>query len=200
MQLAAEEQLRRGNEFLDLHVGDTAFVMPNPWDAGSARLLLQLGFPALATTSAGLSFMMGKPDGENRVTRAEALDNARSIVAATDLPVSADLESCYAGSAGGIAGTIRLGAEAGLVGCSIEDAAGDPADPPGAEAIRAVCTAVDRPVNVLAGAAHTLSVDELMAHVPGPDFPTGGIIMGRNTIRQAYHTGRGSIVMRAVSP
>ena len=70
--------------------------MPNPWDAGSARLLASLGFVALATTSAGLAYALGRPDGEGAITRAETLGNARSIVAATTLPVSADLENCFA--------------------------------------------------------------------------------------------------------
>ena len=128
-QLALEDQYRRGAAFRDLHAGDGAFVMPNPWDAGTARLLTRLGFAALATTSAGLAFALGLRDGVNLIDRADALGNARSIVAATQLPVSADLESCYAATLPEVAETVRLAAEAGLVGCSIEDATGHPEDP-----------------------------------------------------------------------
>lgn len=224
MQLAPDDQHRRGVAFHKLHT-EGAFVLPNPWDAGSAHLLSQLGFAALATTSAGLAFALAKPDGTNQISREEALQNARSIVGATHLPVSADLESCYADSTEGIAETIRLAADAGLVGCSIEDATGDPEAPiqpievavehvaaavaaaralpfpftltaraenflygradlrdtirrlrayeeagadvlyapglPDVDAIRTVCTAVNRPVNVLAGVGPALSVDEL---------------------------------------
>lgn len=124
MQLAAEDQHRRAVAFRELHVGAEAFVIPNPWDAGTARLLSQLGFAALATTSAGLAFALGRPDGAHLIDRQETLLNARSIVAATHLPVSADLESCFGETAGEIAMTIRLAAEAGVVGCSIEDATG----------------------------------------------------------------------------
>ena len=126
MQLDAEDQFQRGAAFRDLHAGDGAFVIPNPWDAGTARLLSQLGFAALATTSAGLAFALGRSDGAKLVARDETLGNARSIVAGTHLPVSADLERCYAESPEEIAETIRLAADAGLVGCSIEDATGNP--------------------------------------------------------------------------
>lgn len=145
MELNPEDQYRRAVAFARLHEGERAFVVANAWDAGSARLLWQLGFPALATTSAGLAFSLGRPDGANLVGRDEALENARSIVAATPLPVSGDLESCYADSAEGVAQTIRLAAESGLVGASIEDATGDPDDPilPVAEAAERVAAAVE---------------------------------------------------------
>ena len=202
--------------------------MPNPWDAGSARLLASLGFVALATTSAGLAYALGRPDGEGAITRAETLGNARSIVAATTLPVSADLENCFADDPKVAATTITAASEAGLVGGSIEDATGRSESPiydftlavervaacveasrrlpfpftltaraegflhgqgnleevirrlqafekvgadvlfapglPSLDAIRAVCSAVSRPVNVvvgIGGAAWT--VDELSA-------------------------------------
>lgn len=227
MLLDPADQYRRGVSFKEAHAGERAFVVANAWDAGSARLLSQLGFAALATTSAGLAFALGRSDGVNLLDREQALDNARSIVAATPLAVSADLESCYAGSAEEIATTIRLAAAAGLVGASIEDATGDPDDPilpvetavervtaaveaaralpfpftltaraenflygredlkdtiarlqayeaagadvlyapclPDAEAIRLVCSVLDKPVNVLAGVGPMLSVDELSA-------------------------------------
>jgi 2-methylisocitrate lyase-like PEP mutase family enzyme len=226
MRLDAADQHRRGTLFRDLHQGPGAFVMPNPWEAGTARLLTGLGFPALATTSAGLAVSLGRPDGANLVTRDETLRNAAGIVAATPLPVSADLESCFGETVAEVAETIRLAAAAGLVGGSIEDATGDRDDPilpigraaervaaaaeaarglpfpftltaraenflygradlddtirrllayqeagadvlyapglPGPDAIRAVCAAVDRPVNVLAGGGgRPLSAAEL---------------------------------------
>jgi 2-methylisocitrate lyase-like PEP mutase family enzyme len=120
-------QLEKAERFKALHERPGAFVIPNPWDAGSARLLAQLGFEALATTSAGFAFSIAKPDGA--VTRDETLDNVRAIVAATDLPVSADLEKGFGDDPETCAETIRLGANAGLVGGSIEDATGRADDP-----------------------------------------------------------------------
>lgn len=93
--------------------------MPNPWDAGSAKILETLGFAALATTSGGFAGTLGRPDG--RVTRDEALDHAARVVAAVDVPVSADLENGFADDPAEVAETIRLAAETGLAGCSIED-------------------------------------------------------------------------------
>ncbi|GAB3974819.1 isocitrate lyase/phosphoenolpyruvate mutase family protein [Plantactinospora veratri] len=143
MTLDAADQHRRAVTFRRLHEGPT-FVLPNPWDVGSARVLAQLGFPALATTSAGLAFALGRPDGANLVSRAETLQNVRMIAAATPLPVAADLESGFGDSPAEVAETIRLAAEAGAVGGSIEDATGDPAEPirPLDEAVRRVEVAV----------------------------------------------------------
>jgi len=104
-------------------------VLPNAWDAGSARILAGLGFEAIATTSAGLAFMLGRRDGRAAVSRAEALADVRDIVAATHLPVSADLEDGYGPSPEDCAETMRLAAAAGLCGCTIEDTTADPADP-----------------------------------------------------------------------
>lgn len=112
-----------------LHHRDTAFVIPNPWDAGSARLLTSLGFEALATTSAGYAFSKGKRDSIAGLTRDEILANAAEIVAATDLPVSADLEDGFGAAPQTCADTIRMACDIGLVGGSIEDATGD-ADAP----------------------------------------------------------------------
>ena len=123
------DQHRRAIRFRRLHEGSEPFVVANAWDAGSACMLTQVGFAALATTSAGLAFALGRPDGANRVSRDETLANARAIVAATHLPVSADLESGYGETAEELATTIRLAADAGLVGGSIEDATGDPDHP-----------------------------------------------------------------------
>src|SRR5437763_7050842 len=126
MQLAAADQQRRGVAFADLHRGPDPFVVANPWDAGTARILTGLGFPALATTSGGLAFALGRRDAANQVTREETLRNVREIVSATHLPVSADLENGFGDSPEEVAETIRLAAEAGLVGGSIEDATGRP--------------------------------------------------------------------------
>lgn len=109
--------------FRALHEGPAAFVIPNPWDVGSARLLAGLGFHALATSSAASACALGKRDGG--LTRDEALAHARLIVDATDLPVSADLEKGFGDAPELVAETIRLAAEVGLVGCTIEDATGN---------------------------------------------------------------------------
>jgi 2-methylisocitrate lyase-like PEP mutase family enzyme len=122
-------QTFKGEILQALHQRQGIFVIPNPWDAGSARLLAHLGFEALATTSAGLAFSLGKPDGSAVVTREEALANARVIVDATELPVSADLENGYGNEPWICAETVLLAADIGLAGASIEDATGNPADP-----------------------------------------------------------------------
>src|SRR5690349_18921124 len=113
--------------FRKLHEGPGAFIIPNPWDAGSARLLAGLGFEALATSSGASAGVLGRRDG--LVTREEALGHARAIVEATDLPVSADLEKGFADAPEGVAETIRLAAAVGLVGCTIEDFSGNPQKP-----------------------------------------------------------------------
>lgn len=122
-------QARKADAFAALHQRPGCFVIPNPWDAGTAKLLAALGFEALATTSAGLSFTVGRRDGVREVTRDEILANAGQIVAATPLPVAADLENCFADDPVAAAETIRLAADAGLVGGSIEDQTGDAANP-----------------------------------------------------------------------
>lgn len=212
--------------FRALHERAGAFVIPNPWDAGTARILTALGFEALATTSAGYAFSVGRRDGVAGMTRDEILANAKQIVEATDLPVSADLENGYGRSPETCAETIRLASEIGLAGGSIEDATGDSNDPiyefplaverigaaakaahdcrfvltaraenflhgrpdlddtirrlqafaeagadvvyapglPSLEAIRKVCAAVSKPVNVVMGLkGATFSVEELAA-------------------------------------
>ncbi len=122
-------QADKAAAFRALHARPGVFVMPNPWDAGTARLLASLGFEALATTSLGLANSLGRADGTGAVSRGEVLDNCRAISDATDLPVNADLENGYADEPRAAAGMIRLAAEAGVVGGSIEDATGDPARP-----------------------------------------------------------------------
>jgi 2-methylisocitrate lyase-like PEP mutase family enzyme len=109
----------RRARFRALHAADTLFVMPNPWDAGSARLLAASGFEALATTSAGFAWSLGKLDGA--VTRDELVAHVSALAAATDLPLNVDSERCYPDDPGGVAETVALLAEAGAAGFSIED-------------------------------------------------------------------------------
>jgi 2-methylisocitrate lyase-like PEP mutase family enzyme len=116
------EQQEKAERFLAMHTGSTPLLLPNPWDAGSAKLLASLGFEALATTSSGFAATLGRLDGG--VSREEAIEHARTIVEATDLPVSADLENGYADDPAGVAETIGLALGAGLAGCSVEDYSG----------------------------------------------------------------------------
>ncbi len=162
-------QAEKAETFERLHQRDGAFVIPNPWDAGTARLLGGMGFEALATTSAGLAFALGRPDGRGSVSRKEALQNAKDIVDATDLPVSADLEGGYGDAPETAAETIRMAAMVGLVGGSIEDATGRADEPiypfdAAVERVRAAVAAarelpfkfmlVGRAENYLHGRAH----------------------------------------------
>jgi 2-methylisocitrate lyase-like PEP mutase family enzyme len=131
----ATTQIEKAKKFRALHKlpatpgapiersGPGAFIIPNPWDAGSARILAGLGFEALATTSAGFAFSLGRRDGS--LTRDEVLAHCRSIAGATDLPVSADLENCFGDDPKTVAETIRLAGATGIVGGSVEDASGD---------------------------------------------------------------------------
>lgn len=119
----------RAAEFRRLHEGPGAFVMPNPWDTGTARILAGLGFRALATTSGGLAYRLGRSDGEAAVSRAEALAHSAEIAEATPLPVNGDLENGFGHDPESVAETIRGAAAAGLVGCSIEDFTSAPGDP-----------------------------------------------------------------------
>ena len=128
--------------FRDLHKPGEPLLMPNPWDAGSARVLASLGFAALATTSSGFAATLGRMDGN--VTLDEALAHAAVIAAATDRPVSADFENAFADEPAGVAGNISRAAATGLAGCSIEDFTGRPGDPiyaPGLAAERVAAAA-----------------------------------------------------------
>jgi 2-methylisocitrate lyase-like PEP mutase family enzyme len=124
MPLSQQDKAKR---FRALHQAPDAFVVANVWDGGSARMMAALGFPALATSSGASAGMLGRRDG--RVTRDEAMAQARVICEATDLPVSADLEKGFGDAPEIVAETIGLAAAAGLVGCSIEDASGNPDAP-----------------------------------------------------------------------
>lgn len=116
---AVSDASDRGATLRALHHGPGAFIIPNPWDAGTARILAGMGFRALATTSAGMAFALGVPEG--RVSREDVLQHCRMIVAATSLPVSADLEKGFGDSPESVFETVRAAAAAGLAGCSIED-------------------------------------------------------------------------------
>lgn len=122
-------QSEKHQAFVELHRRSGAFVIPNPWDAGSSRILTALGFEALATTSAGFAYSIGRRDSAAALSREALLENARAIVEATHLPVSADLEDGFGTAPQACAETVALASGVGLVGGSIEDATGDPAKP-----------------------------------------------------------------------
>ena len=122
-------QFEKAAQFLSLHQKMHTFIMPNAWDAGSAKILAAQGFSAIATTSAGIAFSHGLPDYEGALTREEMLNSIERVVRAVDLPVSADLESGYGESAEDVAQTIRLAIATGIVGGNIEDYTGDKARP-----------------------------------------------------------------------
>ena len=122
-------QAAKAQAFRALHERSKIFVMPNPWDVGTAKLLTSLGFEALATTSLGFASTLGRVDGTLSVSREELIANCRAIAAATDLPINADLENGYADDPDEAAMIIRMAAEAGVVGGSIEDATGNSTQP-----------------------------------------------------------------------
>jgi 2-methylisocitrate lyase-like PEP mutase family enzyme len=117
----------KASRFLELHRPGQPLLMPNAWDAGSAKVLASLGFQALATTSSGFAATLGRLD--YHVTREEALEHSRTIAGATDVPVSADLENAYADDPDGVAETVRVASETGLAGCSVEDFSGRDDEP-----------------------------------------------------------------------
>src|ERR1700730_2037773 len=138
-------QADKAELFRALHEGPEPLLLPNPWDAGSAKLLASLGFAALATTSSGFAATLGRLDGS--VTRDEALAHAAQVAAATSLPVSANLENAFADEPDGVAETIRMAVQAGLAGCSVEDFTGQPGSP-----IYDIGLATDRVAAAAAGA------------------------------------------------
>jgi len=137
------ERFERARRFLALHRAGDPLLMPNPWDAGTAKLFASLGYRALATTSSGFAGTLGRLDGG--ASRDEVLAHADAIVAATELPVNADLESCFADDPGGVAETLRRAAATGIAGCSIEDYDADAAEPIFSldEAVERVAAAVE---------------------------------------------------------
>lgn len=152
----------KGSAFRELHKRDSAFIIPNPWDIGTARLLAHMGFEALATTSAGYAFSVGRRD--NSIGRDEMMAHVTAIAGATDLPVSADLENGFGDEPAVVAETLRLAAKTGLVGCSIEDSTQSPDTPiyeyeQAVERIRAaveVAAALDFPFTLTARAENYL--------------------------------------------
>jgi 2-methylisocitrate lyase-like PEP mutase family enzyme len=146
---ATSGQQAKVQRFLDLHHGGQPLLIPNPWDAGSARLLESLGFAALATTSSGFAATLGRPDMS--VTRDEALAHGAAVAAAVSVPVSADLENGFADDPAGVAQTVRGAIAAGLAGCSIEDSTGRAGDPIYDQAL-----AIDRVAAAAEAAAGTL--------------------------------------------
>ena len=124
-----ETMTERGQRFRDLHAGDGVFVMPNAWDAGSAYLLQEAGFAAIGTTSAGIAYSLAVPDYESALSRESALRETEMITRAVSIPVSADAENGYGHEPETVAHCIKLFAQAGCVGASIEDYTGDKNDP-----------------------------------------------------------------------
>jgi 2-methylisocitrate lyase-like PEP mutase family enzyme len=120
-------QSEKAKDFAALHRAPEGFILPNPWDVGSARIMAHHGFKALATSSAACANVLGKSDYQ--ITRDEAMAHCRLIAEATDLPVSADLEKCFADKPEGVADTVLMASETGIVGCSVEDATGDAKEP-----------------------------------------------------------------------
>lgn len=155
--------------FRALHERPGAFVIPNPWDVGSARILAALGFEALATTSAGLAFSLGVAEG--KVSREETLEHCRALVAATPLPVSADLEKGFGDDPETVAETVRMAAAAGLAGCSIEDHTGRRDDPifPFDLAVERVAAAVEAARSVPGDFVLTARCENLLWGRPGLD-------------------------------
>lgn len=180
------DQNKKALAFRALHERPGAFIMPNPWDTGTARMLAALGFEALATTSLGYANTLGKAD--STVDREDTIANCREISAATDLPVNADLENCFAHEPEAAAETIRLAAEAGVVGGSIEDFTGDRAD-----AIYDFDLAVAR-VRAAAAVAHSLPFP-FMLTARAENLIRGRVDMA-DTIRrlQAYETAGADVL------
>jgi len=124
-----KSQKEKAGKFKSLHEKPESFIIPNPWNSGTAKILTNLNFKALATTSAGLAFSLGRPDLSKKLSLDEVLDNAKEIIAASDLPVSADLENGYGDSPEDVYNTIKQAGQIGLVGASIEDASGIESNP-----------------------------------------------------------------------
>lgn len=122
-------QTERGLRFRQLHAAGSIFLMPNAWDEGSALMLASMGFPAIATTSAGICFSLGFPDQESAVSKATMLERVGAIAAALRVPVSADLQSGYGADPEEVGSTIASAVRAGVVGANVEDLSGDPASP-----------------------------------------------------------------------
>lgn len=184
-------QKEKAQHFRKLHEGP-CFVIPNPWDVGSAKLLAGMGFAALATSSAASAAVIGKLD--HALTRDEALAHSRTIVDATDLPVSADLENGFGDAPEAVAETVRRAAEAGLVGCTIEDATGNTAHP-----LYEFSLAVER-ISAGAAAAHAAGFPfQLTARTHNLLFPGGQL---DETVRrlQAFEKAGASVLFAPALP
>jgi 2-methylisocitrate lyase-like PEP mutase family enzyme len=144
----------RRSRFAELHAADELFVIPNPWDVGSARLLEAMGFSAVATTSSGMANALGRHD--QHTSRAQLVAHVEALVAATTIPVHVDSEACFPGEPGGITETVRLLAQAGAAGCSIEDF-----DPAAGTTVLPVEAAAER-VAEAAAAAHAPATPMLL--------------------------------------
>ncbi len=180
----ANTQADTAAAFRALHERDGIFVMPNAWNAGSARILAEAGFPALGTTSAGIAYCLGRPDYDRRVSREEMMEELARIATAVDLPVSADLEAGYGPRPEDVAETIRLSIEAGMAGGSIEDYTGDPTnplfEPPEAlERLHAAREAADA-----SGLAYTLT-GRAECYLVGHPGPFGESVRRLNLYREA---------------
>ncbi|HVU72211.1 MAG TPA: isocitrate lyase/phosphoenolpyruvate mutase family protein [Mycobacteriales bacterium] len=154
--------MTKRDDFLALHVPGDPLLIPNPWDAGSARVLASLGFRALATTSGGFAATLGRRDGS--VTRGEAIGHGAAVAAAVDVPVSADLENAFADDPAGVAETVERAVEAGLAGCSVEDWSGSAIYEPGLaeERVAAAVAAAGGRIAITARAEnHLHGVDDL---------------------------------------
>jgi 2-methylisocitrate lyase-like PEP mutase family enzyme len=179
-------QTEKAAAFLALHRGPTPLLMPNPWDLGSARLLEAMGFSALATTSGGLAASLGRLDGS--VSRDEAIDHARVLADALDVPVSADLENCFADDPADVADTVQMAIDAGLAGCSVEDYSTNPNEP-----IYELALARDR-VAAAAEVAHRGPV-HLVVTARAENFIRGRIDLDDTIARlQAYQEAGADVV------
>lgn len=178
------DQLHKALRLSELHARDHTFLMPNAWDAGSARMLSSLGFPAIATTSAGIAFSLGLPDYERAVSREVMLERVGRITAAVDVPVSADLEAGYGAEPQRVGETIRQAIAVGAVGGNIEDVTGEPSAPLfdlmlATERIRAAREAADA-----SGMPFTLTA-RTDCYLAGVDTPFAAAVQRANHYRQA---------------
>lgn len=181
-------QAEKAAAFYEAHRRDSAFIIPNPWDIGTARVLAHLGFEALATTSSGYAFSVGRRD--NTIGRDEMLRHVASIASATDLPVSGDMEHGYGDDPDSVAETVRLAAASGLVGCSIEDSTKRSDDP-----LYDIGLAAER-IRAAAEAAHSLPFPFTLT-ARAENFITGRPDLKDATLRLQAYQDAGADVLYA---